>query len=95
MKTRRANRPRFRTEDQERDFWAAHSPLDFFDVSKAKRASFPNLKPSLRTISIRLPEDLLAELKVQAHKRDIPYQSLAKLYLAWGVRSEREAQQGK
>lgn len=95
MKTQHASRPRFRTEDEEREFWATHSPLDFFDLSKAKRASFPNLRPSLKTISIRLPEDLLAELKVQAHKRDMPYQSLAKLYLAWGVRSERGTPEGK
>lgn len=95
MNTRHKSKRAFKTEDEERKFWATHSPLDFFDVSKAKRASFPNLKPSLRSISIRLPSDLLAELKILAHRRDIPYQSLAKTYLAWGVRAEREALKGK
>jgi predicted DNA binding CopG/RHH family protein len=92
MKT--ANRkkvPAFKTEDQEREFWATHSPLDFFDVAQARTASFPNLRPSLKSISIRLPEDMVDELKVLANKRDVPYQSLAKLYLSWGIRSERAA----
>lgn len=83
--------PTFRTEDEERDFWASHSPMDYFDIAKAKSASFPNLRPSLKSISIRLPEDMVDELKVLANKRDVPYQSLAKLYLAWGIRSERAA----
>jgi len=79
----------FRTEDEERDFWATHSPLDYFNSSSAKRASFPNLRPTLRSISIRLPADMLDDLKVLANKRDVPYQSLAKLYLAWGIKAER------
>ena len=83
--------PVFKTEDEERDFWAKHSPLDFFDITKARRASFPNLKPTLKSISLRVPEDLLNELKVLANKRDVPYQSLAKMYLAWGVQAERQA----
>lgn len=87
--------PRFKAEDQEREFWATHSPLDFFDVTKAKAASFPNLRPSLKSISIRLPEDMVDELKVLANKHDVPYQSLAKLYLSWGIRSERAAMRGK
>jgi predicted DNA binding CopG/RHH family protein len=81
--------PIFHTEDAEREFWASNSPLDYFDTSNAKQASFPNLKPSLRSISIRLPEDMLDELKILANKRDVPYQSLAKMYLSWGIRSER------
>jgi predicted DNA binding CopG/RHH family protein len=89
MSTPQKSRPVFRTEDEERAFWATHSPLDFFDVSAAKRASFPNLRPSLKSISIRLPADMLDELKVLANKRDVPYQSLAKLYLAWGIKAER------
>jgi len=91
MKTPIKTRPAFKTEDEERDFWATHSPLDYFDISKAKRATFPNLRPTLKSISIRLPEDMVDELKVLANKRDVPYQSLAKLYLSWGIRSEREA----
>ena len=83
------SRPVFRTEDAERDFWANHSPLDYFNVSAAKRAAFPNLRPTLKSISIRLPADMLDDLKVLANKRDVPYQSLAKLYLAWGIKAER------
>ena len=89
MKTLEKNRKTFKNEDEEREFWSTHSPLDFFDTSKAKRASFPNLKPSLKSISIRLPEDMLDELKILANKRDVPYQSLAKMYLAWGIQVER------
>jgi predicted DNA binding CopG/RHH family protein len=91
MKTPQKSEKRFKTEDEEREFWVTHSPLDFFDASKARRASFPNLKPTLKSISIRLPEGMIDELKILANKRDIPYQSLAKLYLAWGIQSEREA----
>jgi len=80
--------PHFNNENQERDFWNDHSPLDYFDTNTAKNASFPNLRPSLKSISIRLPEDMLAELKVLAHKRDIPYQSLAKMYLAREIQKD-------
>jgi len=52
------NKKRFKTEDKEREFWSTHSPLDFFDTANAKKAFFPNLRPSLRSISIRLPEDI-------------------------------------
>ncbi len=95
MKTLEKDKQSFKTEDEERTFWSAHSPLDYFDVSSAKRAYFPNLKPSLKSISIRLPEDMLDELKVLANKRDIPYQSLLKIYLSWGILSERKALQTK
>ena len=76
-------------EDEEREFWATESPLDYFDADKFKRASFPKLKPSLKSISIRLPEDMLAELKILANKKDVPYQSLAKIYLARQIALER------
>ena len=88
-------RKAFHSEDAEREFWATHSPLDFFDVAKARRARFPNLKPSLKSISIRLPEDMLDELKVLANKRDVPYQSLAKMYLAWAIQAERRLQKAE
>jgi len=81
--------PKFKSEDEERDFWATHSPLDYFNSKKLKRASFPKLKPSLKSISIRLPEDMLAELKILANKKDVPYQSLAKIYLARQIALER------
>ncbi len=89
MKTSIKSNKVYRDEDKEREFWATHSPMDFFDLSKAKRAYFPNLKPSLKSISIRLPEGMLDELKILAHKRDVPYQSLAKMYLAWAIQVER------
>lgn len=79
----------FKSEDEERRFWGGHSPLDYFDTSKGRLMTLPNLKPSRKSISIRLPKDMLDELKVLANKRDMPYQALAKLYLAWGIRAER------
>ncbi len=83
--------PGFKTEDEEREFWATHSPLDFLDASSARRGVFPDLKPSLKSISIRLPEDMLDELKILAHKKDVPYQSLAKMYLSREILMERQA----
>jgi len=82
--------PQFKNEDEEREFWASHSPLDYFDAKHATRAVFPNLKPSLKSISIRLPADMLEELKVLANKKDVPYQSLAKIFLARQIALERE-----
>jgi predicted DNA binding CopG/RHH family protein len=83
--------PDFRSEDEEREFWATHSPLDYFDAQDIKRGSFPNLKPSVKSISIRLPEDMLAELKTLANKKDVPYQSLAKIFLARQISLERRS----
>jgi predicted DNA binding CopG/RHH family protein len=82
--------PHFENEDQEREFWATHSPLDYFDTNKTRKGSFPNLKPSLKSVSIRLPEDLLNELKSLANKKDVPYQSLMKVYLAKQIALERK-----
>jgi predicted DNA binding CopG/RHH family protein len=81
--------PKFKNEDEERKFWATNSPLDYFDSRNIKRVSFHNLKPSLKSISIRLPEDMIAELKILANKKDVPYQSLAKMYLARQIALER------
>src|SRR5271157_2958307 len=81
--------PKFKNEDEEGKFWATHSPLDYFDSSTARRVLLPNLKPSLKSISIRLPADMLAELKILANKKDVPYQSLAKIYLARQIALER------
>ena len=84
--------PKFRTEKEELEFWSTHDSADYIDYSKSKRALFPNLKPSTRTISIRLPESLIEHLKVLANKRDIPYQSLLKMFLIEKVEEEfREA----
>lgn len=76
-------------KNEERVFWATHSPLDYFGLSRTRRASFPDLKPPLKSISIRIPSDMLAELKILANKKDVPYQSLAKVYLARQIALER------
>jgi len=83
--------PKFKNEDEERAFWSTHSPLDYFNTDNAQKASFPKLKPSLKSISIRLPEDMLAELKILANKKDVPYQSLAKVFLARQIALERRS----
>ncbi len=80
--------PKFKDEEAERTFWAEHDSTDYFDWSKAKRAVFPNLKPSTKTISLRLPQTLLEELKLLANKRDVPYQSLLKVFLSERVEME-------
>lgn len=73
--------PKFKSEDEEREFWATHDSTDYFDWAKAERVVFPNLKPTTRTISLRLPNSMLDGLKVAANKRDVPYQSLIKMFL--------------
>jgi predicted DNA binding CopG/RHH family protein len=85
--------PKFRSEDEEREFWAAHDSTEYFDWSQAARVDFPNLQPSTHTISLRLPESLLADLKVLANRLDVPYQSLMKVYLA--ERVLREMREGR
>lgn len=80
--------PKFKNEDEEIEFWSTHDSTEYVDYSKAKKALFPQLKPSIKTISIRLPESLLAHLKVLANKRDVPYQSLLKLLLTEKVEEE-------
>ncbi len=80
--------PKFKNEDEERVFWAKHDSTEYVDWSKSKRAKFANLKPSVRSISIRLPESLLNDLKILANKKDIPYQSLMKVYLSQKVQEE-------
>lgn len=78
--------PRFKNEDEERDFWGVHDLTDYFDVSRAEAVSFPNLKPSTQSISLRLPEYLLAQIKELANARDVPYQSFMKILLAEKVK---------
>jgi len=80
--------PSFKNEDAERAFWATADSTTYVDWSAAGRRSLPNLRPTLRTISIRLPESMLGQLKVLANKRDIPYQSLLKQFLAERLRDE-------
>jgi len=73
--------PNFETEDEERAFWATHDSMDYLDWSQAKPAMLSRLKPSTKTISLRLPESMLNELRLLANKRDIPYQSWIKIVL--------------
>ena len=91
MKNTRKKIPLFKNEDQEREFWAKNSPLDFMDANSVQQGIFPNLKPTMKSISIRLPENMLEQLKILANKRDIPYQSLLKLYLGREILMERRA----
>jgi len=74
--------PSFATEAEERAFWESHDTADYFDLSKAVRARFPNLKPTTKLISLRLPLSLLEQIKIAANKRDVPYQALIKMWLA-------------
>jgi predicted DNA binding CopG/RHH family protein len=80
--------PRFESEDEEREFWATHDSTEYMDWRRAKPATFPNLKPSTQTISLRLPEWLIENLKMLANKRDVPYQSLLKVFLAERIEQE-------
>jgi predicted DNA binding CopG/RHH family protein len=82
--------PKQKTEDQEREFWSRSDSTEYIDWSDARPLVLPNLKPSLKTISLRLPEHMLAELKVLANKRDVPYQSLLKLFLAERLEEEMQ-----
>lgn len=84
--------PKFNSEKEEREFWQTHSSIDYVDWSKAKLASFPNLKPSTKTISLRLPLYLLNDVKILANECDVPYQSLIKIFLAKQVQQERQNQ---
>ena len=74
--------PDFKNEAEEFDFWSKNDASDYVSIAEAKRVNFKNLKPSTRSISIRLPESLLERIKVIANKNDIPYQSLIKMYLS-------------
>ena len=70
--------PEFKSESEERDFWESHDSSEYVNWNKAESISMPNLKPSTKTISLRLPESLLDSIKIEANKRDMPYQSLIK-----------------
>lgn len=78
--------PKFRTEDQEQEFWARIDLADYFERKDFQTVSFPNLKPSSRAISLRLPEPMILRLKERANERHVPYQSLIKQYIAEGLR---------
>jgi predicted DNA binding CopG/RHH family protein len=82
MKAKLKKIPRFKNEAEERRFWETHDSTDYVDWSKAQRVRFPNLKLSTTSISLRLPQHVLERIKVAANKRDVPYQSLIKVWLS-------------
>ncbi len=73
--------PKFKNEDEEREFWVTHDSADYVDWENAEKVIFPKLKPATKTISLRMSESMLNELKLLANKSDIPYQSLIKIFL--------------
>ena len=81
--------PTFKSEEDEREFWETADSTQYVDWSKAEVVRFPKLRPSTTAISVRLPDTLLTELKLLANERDVPYQSLLKVYLADRVSAER------
>jgi len=83
--------PKFKSEAQERRFWLTHDSSEYLNWSEAEEVVMPKLKPSTRTISLRLPEPMLEELKVLANRRDVPYQSLLKLFLSERIDKELHA----
>jgi predicted DNA binding CopG/RHH family protein len=88
MKNTPRDIPTFESEDEEREFWATHDSTDYIDWGEASPAYFPKLKPSTKSISLRLPEMMLDQLRLIAHKRDIPYQSLIKVFLYERIKQE-------
>ena len=85
--------PEFKSEAEELEFWSSTGEgadsTEYIDWSQAKRVKFPNLKPTLRTISVRLPVSMIEDLKILANKREVPYQSLLKVFLAERLETER------
>lgn len=80
--------PQFKSEQEEQDFWATHDTTEYFDIKKKVKLVFPNLKPSTETISLRLPQYMLDQLKKLANKKDVPYQSLIKILLGEKIKEE-------
>ena len=86
--------PKFRNEEDEREFWTMHDTTDYFDLSKSNRVEIEfdrGIEAPVKSISLRLPREMLNQLKVLANKKDIPYQSLIKVYLAEKIAEERKA----
>ena len=80
--------PKFKNEDEEREFWSTHSPLDYLDNLEPVEFNLSELKPSTKTISLRLPQSIIDQLKRLANKRDVPYQSLLKIFLNEKIQEE-------
>ena len=87
--------PNFKNEDEERDFWASHDTTEYFDTTKPIKFNLSKLRPSTESISLRLPQYLLARIKQIANFRDVPYQSLMKIFLAERVEKELRVDKGK
>ena len=87
--------PNFASEADEQEFWQKHDSADYIDWSKGKIGVFPDLKPSTKTISLRLPESLLAAIKTLANKKDVPYQSLMKVFLSEKLQDELNSSDNK
>jgi predicted DNA binding CopG/RHH family protein len=81
--------PVFKNEDEEKEFWNTHDSTEYINWDQAERVLFSNLKPSVKKISLRIPASMLEELKLLANKRDVPYQSLMKIFLAERIKKER------
>ena len=81
MKNKKKTIPKFKSEAEKQEFWATHDSTEYVDWDTAGKALFPNLKPTMKTISLRLPEPMLNNLKILANERDVPYQSLLKMFL--------------
>jgi predicted DNA binding CopG/RHH family protein len=90
MKGTKKKLPEFKNEDEERKFWADADSTEYVDWPSGKRKRLVHLKPSLRTISLRLPVSMIEDLKILAHRRDVPYQSLLKVFLAERLARERQ-----
>ena len=86
--------PKFKNESEERAFWQKHDSTEYIDWSDAETTTLPKLKPSTKTISLRLPESMIEELKILANKRDVPYQSLLKVFLAERLQQELSTADG-
>ena len=91
MKKKLKEIPKFKNEDEEREFWGSHDSMDYVDWDNARPVVFSKLKPTTRTISLRLPGSMLDRLKVAANKRDVPYQSLIKMFLKERLDEELKA----
>ena len=85
MAKQQKTRPKFQSEADERTFWESHDSSEYIDWNAAQKICLPNLKPSTKTISLRLPIALLEKIKIEANRRDMPYQSLIKAWLAEDV----------
>lgn len=86
--------PKFKNEEEEREFWSRHDSTDYIDFSKGKKVIFPNLKPTSKSIPIRFPVSLLERLRYLANKRHIPYQSLLKVFLEERIEKELHHKMG-